>query len=83
MAAPKNETTIMKNDIIVKKAKKVIKHLGLVRRTHLKDYTNSTKEGRYSENEVRKCILKNAENDSERNYLFIEKILKQINLFLL
>jgi hypothetical protein len=43
----------MKNDIIVKKAKKVIKHLGLVRRTHLKDYTNSTKEGRYSENEVR------------------------------
>ncbi len=73
----------MKNEIIVKKAKKVIKHLGLIRRTRLKDYTNSTKEGRYSENEVRKCILKNAESDSERNYLFIEKVLKQINLFLL
>jgi hypothetical protein len=73
----------MKNDIIVKKAKKVIKHLGLVRRTHLKNYTNYTKIERYSENDVKKCILKNAENDSERNYLFIEKVLKQINLFLL
>lgn len=73
----------MKNDIIVKKAKKVINHLGLVRRTYLKNYTNYTKIERYSENDVRKCILKNAENDSERNYLFIEKVLKQINLFLL
>lgn len=73
----------MKNNIIVKKAKKVIKELDLFRSIDSKIYINHTKDLRYSANEVRKCILENAANDFEMNYLFIEKILKQINLFLL
>lgn len=74
----------MKTDIIVQKAKTVINDLGLrYRIDHLKQYTNIIKEERYSENDLRKYILGLADDQPQMNYLFIEKVLKQINLLLL
>lgn len=74
----------MKTDIVVQKAKTVINNLGLLHRLdHIKEYTNIEKRERYKENEIRRYILDIAENDKQRNYLFIERVLKQINLMLL
>jgi hypothetical protein len=74
----------MKKDIIVQRAKTVINDLGLVFRIdYLKEYKNIVQIERYTENYLRKYILHLAENENEMNYLFVEKVLKQINLMLL
>jgi len=74
----------MKTDIIVQRAKTVINDLGLIYRIeNLKQYKNTTQSKRYSENDLRRYIFDIAENDPERNYLFVGKVLKQINLMLL
>ena len=74
----------MKKDIIVHKAKAIINDLGLVGRIdYLKEYKNINQIERYSEKYLKKYILQLAENENEMNYLFIEKVLKQINLMLL
>lgn len=63
----------MKTDIIVHKAKTVINDLGLLYRIeHLKKYTNIENRERYSENDLRRYIFDIAENDLERNYLFVK-----------
>jgi hypothetical protein len=38
---------------------------------------------RYTENYIRRYILHLAEDQKQMNYLFVEKVLKQINLLLL
>lgn len=74
----------MKTDIIVQRAKIVISDLGLLHRiNHLKEYTNVLKLERYTEDYLRRYILSLAEDQQQMNYLFVEKILKQINLLLL
>ena len=72
----------MKKDIIVSRAKKVIKFANLQSVDMHKRYRN--KEGDYySGNNIKKDILDLAENEHEQNYLFVNKVLKQINLLLL
>ena len=74
----------MKTDIIVQKAKTVIHDLGLLNRIdYLKEYTSILQKERYTENYLRKYILNLAIEQPQMNYLFIEKVLKQINLLLL
>jgi hypothetical protein len=74
----------MKTDLIVNKAKKVVYDLGLLHKIdHLKQYTNVIDKYRHSENEIRRYIYDIAENDQQRNYLFVNKVLKQIDLMLL
>jgi hypothetical protein len=74
----------MKTDIIVQRAKTVINNLGLINRIdYLKEYTNTERRERYKENEIRRYILDIAEDDQQRNYTFVEKVLKQINLMVL
>jgi hypothetical protein len=74
----------MKTDIIVQRAKTVINDLGLLYKIkHLKRYTNVENRERHSENDLRKYIYSIAENDQQRNYLFVNKVLKQIDLMLL
>lgn len=74
----------MKTDLIVQRAKKVVINLGLLHRIdHLKQYTSVERRERYTENEIRKYIFDIAEDDQQRNYLFIGWVLKQINLMLL
>ncbi len=74
----------MKTDLIVQRAKKVVINLGLLHRIdHLKQYTSVERRERYTENEIRRYIFDIAEDDQQRNYLFIGKVLKQINLMLL
>lgn len=70
--------------ICIQRAKTVINDLGLLHRIdHLKQYTNIEKRERYSENEIRRYIFDIAVDDHQRNYLFVGKVLKQINLMLL
>lgn len=71
----------MKKDIIVQRAKETIKDLQLTFK-HGDNYRNACKEG-ISANSVRKKILWLANEDPEENYVFVEKVLKQINLLLL
>lgn len=74
----------MKTDILVQKAKTVINDLGLLFRIeHIKEYKNLNQKENYSENYLRRYILSLAKNEAQMNYLFIEKVLKQINLLLL
>lgn len=74
----------MKTDIIVQRAKITINDLGLINRNnYLKAYRNINRSEWYEENYLRKYILQLAENENEMNYLFVEKVLKQINLMLL
>ena len=74
----------MKTDILVNRAKTVINDLGLLHRIeYLKQYTNIIDRHRYSENEIRRYIFDIAEDDQQRNYLFVKKVLKQIDLMLL
>ena len=74
----------MKTDIIVQRAKTVIHDLGLVQRIdYLKEYKSVIQKERYTENYLRKYILKLAIEKTKIKYLFIEKVLKQINLLLL
>jgi hypothetical protein len=74
----------MKTDLIVQRAKKVVINLGLLHRIdHLKQYTSVERRERYTENEIKKYIFDIAEDDQQRNYLFIGRVLKQINLMLL
>lgn len=76
---------IKKSDIIVERAEKVIKMLGLTEKTHrlLGYYTKHPKANYYEENTVKQCILKLASDNSEKMYPFVNKILKQIDLLLL
>jgi len=70
-------------DPIVSKAILVIDELEL--KFHL-SYNNSfkTKErNEYSNSDVKRVIVKNANNQSEMNYLFVDKVLKQIKLLLI
>ena len=74
----------MKTDILVQTAKKVIYDLGLRNRIdYLKEYTTVIQKERYTENYLRKYILNLAIEEPQMNYLFIEKVSKQINLMLL
>jgi hypothetical protein len=74
----------MKTDLIVQRAKKVVINLGLLHRIdHLKQYTSVERRERYTENEIRKYIFDIAEDDQQQNYLFVNRVLKQINLMLL
>jgi hypothetical protein len=74
----------MKTDIIVQRAKTVINDLGLIQRIdYLKEYKNINQSDRYKESYLKRYILSLAEDQKQMNYLFIEKVLKQINLMLL
>ena len=74
----------MKTDIIVQRAKTVINDLGLLFRIdYLKEYKNINQKERYTESYLKRYILSLAEDQKQMNYLFIEKVLKQINLMLL
>ena len=74
----------MKNDTIVQRAKITINDLGLINRNnYLKAYRNINRSEWYEENYLRRYILQLAKNESEMNYTFVEKVLKQINLMLL
>lgn len=74
----------MKTDIIVQRAKTVINDLGLIQRIdYLKEYNNINQSDRYKESYLKRYILSLAEDQKQMNYLFIEKVLKQINLMLL
>jgi hypothetical protein len=74
----------MKSDLIVQKAKKVINDLGLLHRIdHLKQYSNVIDKYKHSENELRRYILDIADDDHQRNYLFVNRVLKQVDLMLL
>lgn len=74
----------MKKDIIVQRAKEVINDLKLrIRIDYLKQYKSVIYKERYSENEIKIYILELAENNHEQNYLFVNRVLKQINLLLL
>jgi hypothetical protein len=74
----------MKTDITVQKAKTVIRNLGLLHRIeHLKQYTSVERREHYNENEIKRYIFDIAEDDQQRNYLFVGRVLKQINLMLL
>ena len=74
----------MKTDIIVQRAKTVINDLGLIQRIdYLKEYKNINQSDRYKESYLNRYILSLAEDQKQMNYLFIEKVLKQINLMLL
>ena len=76
--------THKKKDIIVQKAKTTINDLGLINRnSYLKAYRNINRTEWYNENYLRKYILQLAEDQTQMNYLFVEKVLKQINLLLL
>ena len=74
----------MKTDIIVQREKTVINDLGLIQRIdYLKEYKNINQSDRYKESYLKRYILSLAEDQKQMNYLFIEKVLKQINLMLL
>lgn len=74
----------MKKDIIVQRAKTVIKDLGLcIRIDYLKQYKSVIQQERRSENDLKRYILLLAEDEHEQNFLFVNKVLKQINLLLL
>lgn len=74
----------MKQNITVQRARRVINNLGLLDRiNYLKEYRSVERKERYTENEIRKYIYNLAKDDNERTYLFVEKILKQINLMVL
>jgi hypothetical protein len=74
----------MKSDLIVQKAKKVVNDLGLLHKIdHLKQYANVIDKYRHSENEIRRYIYDIADDDLQRNYLFVNRVLKQIDLMLL
>lgn len=74
----------MKKDLIVQRAKTVINDLGLLFRIdYLKEYKNINQLKPYSENYLRRYILSLAKDQPQMNYLFIEKVLRQINLLLL
>lgn len=74
----------MKTDIIVQRAKITINDLGLINRNnYLKAYRNINRSEWYEENYLRKYILQLAKNETEMNYTFVEKVLKQIKLMLL
>lgn len=74
----------MKTDILVQRAKATITDLGLLNRIdYLKEYNNVVQKERYTENYIRRYILHLAEDQKQMNYLFVEKVLKQINLLLL
>lgn len=74
----------MKTDIVVQRAKEIIKDLDLTKRIeNIKQYRTGLYKERYTENEIKRFILDYAENDKEQNYLFVNKIIKQINIMLL
>lgn len=74
----------MKSDLIVQKAKKVVSDLSLSYKIdHLKQYTNVIDKYKHSENELRRYIFDIADDDHQRNYLFVNRVLKQIDLMLL
>ena len=74
----------MKTDIIVQRAKTVINDLGLIQRIdYLKEYKNINQSDRYKESYLKRYILSLAEDQTQMNYTFVEKVLKQINLMLL
>ena len=69
-------------DQIVSKALLIIKQLKLTYFiTHLDCFKNEYKQIVHI-NEIKREILKTAKSQSEMNYLFIDKILKQIKLLL-
>jgi predicted AAA+ superfamily ATPase len=71
------------NENLISISEKVIKNLGITHyMKHIKTY-RSNFLGQLSENELRKEALKWATNDFERTYIFVNRVLKQINLLLL
>lgn len=72
----------MKTDIIVQRAEEVVNKLRLLCREEVLKQDEDAM-GEYSENEIRKYIFDIAEDDHQRNYLFVDKVLKQIDLMLL
>jgi hypothetical protein len=71
------------NENLVKISKKIIRNLDLKTYiTHAKLYKNNSSQ-KISINEVKKEALKLASNDFESTYLFIDRVLKQINLLLI
>ena len=66
------------------KSKTVINDLGLIQRIdYLKEYKNINQSDRYTEKYLKRYVLSLAEDQPQMNYLFIQKVLKQINLMLL
>ena len=71
------------NENLVKISKKVISNLDLTNYVaHAKIY-KSASFGKITINEVKRDALKMATNDFEQTYIFINRVLKQINLLLI
>lgn len=74
----------MKQDLIVLRARRVIQELGIIDKIYyLKEYRNINQKERYTENYIRKYILSLAIDDTQKNYILVNKILKQIDLMIL
>jgi len=68
-------------DPIVSKAILVIDELQLL--IDDENYFMTKERNEYSNSDVKRVIVKNANNQSEMNYLFVDKVLKQIKLLLI
>jgi len=68
-------------DPIVSKAILVIDELQLF--IDDENYFMTKERNEYSNSDVKRVIVKNANNQSEMNYLFVDKVLKQIKLLLI
>lgn len=74
----------MKKDLIVERAKQVISKMGLnYHYPEDKYYLSIIYEKRHELGSVKKQILNLAKEPAEQNFVFVEKVVKQINLFLL
>lgn len=68
-------------DIIVKRAEEVIDGMKLTSIiVHRKEYKSNNVT--YSENDMIRHILKLGKKDNQKNYLFVGKVVKQINMLL-
>lgn len=72
----------MKNDLVVEKAKKIIRECHLNSFYSVEKYYFSSNDC-YTESQLKKTILKSAQNEYEQNYLFVGKVIKQIKLLLI
>jgi len=70
-------------DPIVSKAILVINELELIHLINYRNYFISKERNEYSLSDVKRVIVKNANNQSEMNYLFVDKVIKQIKLLII
>jgi len=70
-------------DPIVSKAILVIDELELKFHSNYNNCFRTEEGGEYSLSNVKRVIIKNANNQSEMNYLFVDKVIKQIKLLII